>query len=82
MSPAVYAAWLGLARGWTEFRQSLTSVADLSGNVFVAVAIVIVLYFQRNSTVRGRTFRSPSRCCRASSACGSPSADSRVRQEH
>lgn len=53
MSPALYAARLGVARGWTEFRQTLTSVADLGWNVVVAVAIVIVLYFQRDSTVRG-----------------------------
>jgi ABC-2 type transport system permease protein len=53
MNPTVYAARLGLARGWAEFRQSLTDPQQLGAQVFFAVAFVIVLLFQRNSTVEG-----------------------------
>jgi ABC-2 type transport system permease protein len=48
-----YAARLGVARGWREFRQSLVSVADLSWYVFMATAFVLVLIFQRTHTVKG-----------------------------
>ncbi|MGI8333755.1 ABC transporter permease [Actinomadura scrupuli] len=53
MNPTLYAARLGLSRGWREFRQTLTSVQDIFWYVFVAVAFVVVLYFQRDSTVKG-----------------------------
>lgn len=49
----VYPARLGLSRGWREFRQSLTSLQDLFWYVFLAGAFVVVLLFQRHSTVRG-----------------------------
>ncbi|MCW2917905.1 MAG: transporter permease [Actinomycetia bacterium] len=53
MNPTVYAARLGLSRGWREFRQTLTSVQDIFWYVFLAVAFVVVLFFQRDSTVKG-----------------------------
>lgn len=49
----VYPARLGLSRGWREFRQSLTSLQDLFWYVFLAGAFVVVLLFQRHSTVKG-----------------------------
>ena len=53
MNPTLYAAHLGLARGWAEFRQSLTDPQQLGSQVFFAAAFVIVLFFQRDSTVEG-----------------------------
>jgi ABC-2 type transport system permease protein len=53
MSPMVYAARLGLSRGVREARQSLTSVQDMSTYVFLALVFLVVLFFQRDSTVRG-----------------------------
>jgi len=50
---SVYAARLGLSRGWREFRQSLTSAQDLFWYVFLAGAFLVVLLFQRDSTVKG-----------------------------
>ena len=53
MRPAVHAARLGLSRGRREFLQSLTSVQDMFWYVFLAAAFVVVLLFQRESTVKG-----------------------------
>lgn len=53
MNPVSYAALLGLDRGWREFRQSLTSAQDMGFSVFLAVAFVVVLFFQRGSTIEG-----------------------------
>jgi ABC-2 type transport system permease protein len=53
MNPALYATRLGLARGWAEFRQSLIDPQQMGFQVFFAVAFVIVLLFQRDSTVEG-----------------------------
>ena len=53
MNPTLYAGRLGLARGWAEFRQSLTDPQQLGFQVFFAVAFVIVPLFQRGSTVEG-----------------------------
>jgi ABC-2 type transport system permease protein len=49
----LYAARLGLARGWTEFMQSVRSRDDIALTVFITVSFVVVLFFQRNSTVEG-----------------------------
>jgi ABC-2 type transport system permease protein len=49
----IYPVRLGLSRGWREFRQSLTSLQDLFWYVFLAAAFVVVLLFQRDSTVKG-----------------------------
>lgn len=53
MNPTVHAARLGLARGWTEFRHSLTSAQDLGWNLFVVIVFAVVLLFQRNVRVEG-----------------------------
>jgi ABC-2 type transport system permease protein len=53
MNPTLYAARLGLTRGWTEFRQLLTDPQQIGWNVFMAAAFVTVLLFQRDSTVEG-----------------------------
>lgn len=53
MSAYRYAARLGLARGWTEFRYSLRAPDDLGFQLFVVTAFVVVLFFQRSSTVEG-----------------------------
>ncbi|WP_433324493.1 ABC transporter permease [Spirillospora sp. CA-294931] len=53
MRAVLYAARLGLSRGWTEFRQSLKSPGDIGWNVIVAMIFVVVLFFQRDSKVEG-----------------------------
>lgn len=53
MNPVLYAARLGVGRGWREFRQSLKSPDEMGFNIFFAVVFVVVLAFQRNSTIEG-----------------------------
>lgn len=53
MNPLTHAVRLGLRRGRVEFRQSLTSVQDQGFNVFLALAVVVTLYFQRGATLPG-----------------------------
>jgi ABC-2 type transport system permease protein len=53
MSPIGSALRIGLGRGWTEFRQSLTTPGDHVFNVMVAGVILVVLYFQRDNAVGG-----------------------------
>lgn len=53
MSAYRSAARLGLARGWTEFRYSLRAPDDLGFQLFIVTAFVVVLFFQRSSTVEG-----------------------------
>lgn len=53
MTPALHAVRLGLSRGWVEFRQILTSAQDMGFSVFSSVAFLVVLAFQRGSTVEG-----------------------------
>jgi ABC-2 type transport system permease protein len=55
MNPALHAARLGLARGWIEFKHSLTSPQDVTFNVISTAIFVAVLYFQRGATVPGST---------------------------
>jgi ABC-2 type transport system permease protein len=55
MHPALYAARLGLSRGWTEFRLYLTNPQDLVWNLFFVAVFGVVLLFQRNATVEGST---------------------------
>lgn len=55
MNPTAYAARLGLSRGWIELRNSLSAPTEWGYNMFFAVAFVLVLFFQRNSTVEGTT---------------------------
>jgi ABC-2 type transport system permease protein len=53
MNPVAHAARLGLSRGWTESRKSLTSGQDMGFTIFFAVVVVVVLYLQRGRTVEG-----------------------------
>ncbi len=53
MNPVIYAARLGLSRGWREFRQTLLRPGDLAWYVFLALIFLIVLFLQRHSTVKG-----------------------------
>jgi ABC-2 type transport system permease protein len=53
MNPTMHAVRLGMSRGWREFRLSLTSPQDMGFSVFFAVAVLLVLFLQRNSTVEG-----------------------------
>jgi ABC-2 type transport system permease protein len=55
MSPVTHAVRLGLSRGWTEARQSLTSAQDIGFTVFFSVVVVAVLFFQRGRTIEGTT---------------------------
>jgi ABC-2 type transport system permease protein len=53
VNPVVGATRLGLARGWTEFRQRALGSQDMAFNVFFAIVVLVVLGFQRSSTVPG-----------------------------
>ncbi|AZK96254.1 MULTISPECIES: ABC transporter permease [Streptomyces] len=53
MSLSVYAVRLGLRRGWTEFRQSVTSPGDIAYYLFLGGVFLGVLFFMRNKTVDG-----------------------------
>ncbi|MFI7704774.1 ABC transporter permease [Nonomuraea sp. NPDC049480] len=55
MNPAPHAARLGLARGWIEFKHSLTNPQDVTFNVVSTAIFVAVLYFQRDATAPGST---------------------------
>lgn len=53
MKPTINAVRLGLQRGWVEHRQWLRSPDELAWTLLMAGAFVVVLFFQRNSTVEG-----------------------------
>ena len=55
-----YAVRLGVRRGWTEFLNSLRSPQDQAGYLFVAVATVGYLWFNRDDTVDGTSLLYPS----------------------
>lgn len=52
-SPTLHAARLGLDRGLIEFRQTLRNPQDLGFNIVITVVFLVVLGFQRGSTVEG-----------------------------
>lgn len=56
MSPRMVAVRAGLARGWIEFRQSMTSVQDIWNVVFFPVIALTVMFMLRGNTVPGTTF--------------------------
>lgn len=56
MNPALAAARAGLARGRIEFRQTFTSLQDVWGYLFPAVAMVATMFFMRGATVPGTEF--------------------------
>ncbi|WP_336204938.1 ABC transporter permease [Nonomuraea sp. LPB2021202275-12-8] len=53
MNPTLHAARLGLSRGWTEFKHSLTNAQDIGFTIVSTTAFVVVLYFQRDAKVPG-----------------------------
>ena len=53
MNPTLSAVRIGLGRGWTEFRHSLTRADEHVYNVLIAGVILIILYFQRDNAVAG-----------------------------
>lgn len=53
MNAALFAVRVGLGRGWTEFRHSLTRADEHMFNVITAGVILIVLYFQRDTAIPG-----------------------------
>jgi ABC-2 type transport system permease protein len=53
MNHVLSAVRIGLGRGWTEFRHMLSTPVEHMFNVFVAVIILTVLYFQRDNAVGG-----------------------------
>lgn len=53
MNPTMSAVRIGLGRGWTEFRHSLTRPDEHVYNVLTAGVILIILYFQRDNAVAG-----------------------------
>ncbi|HEV2779976.1 MAG TPA: ABC transporter permease [Actinophytocola sp.] len=56
MNPTAYALRIGLARGWIEFRATITRPQELFGNyLMVPVVLLGVLFFMRDTTVAGTT---------------------------
>jgi ABC-2 type transport system permease protein len=53
MNPAMHAVRLGLSRGLTEFRHSITNRTDQIWIITVNAIFVAVLYFQRDATIPG-----------------------------
>jgi ABC-2 type transport system permease protein len=53
MNPRLHAVRLGLTRGWIEAKQSFTNAQDLTWIVVVNGIFVVVLAFQRDSTIEG-----------------------------
>ena len=60
MNRTAHAARVGLARGWTEFKLSLKSSQDQGFYLFMAVAVLIYLFWNRNDEVEGTTLLMPS----------------------
>ena len=54
-----YAVRLGLRRGWTEFRQSLRSPQDQAFYLFMGVATLAYLWFNRTDEVEGTSLLYP-----------------------
>lgn len=53
MNAILRATYLGIKRGGIEFRQTLTNPQDLVFNIFITIILLVILYFQRNSTMPG-----------------------------
>jgi ABC-2 type transport system permease protein len=56
----LHAVRVGLARGWTEFEQSIRSPQDQGFYLFMAVAVLGYLFLRRNSEVDGTSLLLPS----------------------
>jgi ABC-2 type transport system permease protein len=59
MSAIKHATRTGAARGWIEFKLSLMSPQDQGFYLFMAVAVFLYLFFNRNSEVEGTTLLYP-----------------------
>lgn len=53
MSPARYAARVGVRRGWTELRQTFTNGQDLFGHVLWTVVLLVPLFLLRDDPLKG-----------------------------
>ncbi|MGQ0776187.1 MAG: ABC transporter permease [Pseudonocardiales bacterium] len=53
MNPTLSAVRIGLSRGWTEFRHSLSRPEEYGFDLLMAGVILTVLYFQRDNAVAG-----------------------------
>ena len=60
MNPTVHAVLLGVDRGWTEFKKSITSAQDQGFLLFIAVAVLGYLLLRRNTEVEGTSLLLPS----------------------
>ncbi|MFI6731950.1 ABC transporter permease [Nonomuraea sp. NPDC050451] len=56
MNATLHAVRLGLARGWIEFKHSLLNPQDLGFTIVSTVALIVVLYFQREAKMPGAEF--------------------------
>jgi ABC-2 type transport system permease protein len=61
MSPTMAAVRTGLARGRTEFRQTLTNAQDLWNYFLPTLIFLVVMFFMRGATVPGTNFSLGSR---------------------
>jgi ABC-2 type transport system permease protein len=61
MNPTVAAVRAGLARGRTEFRQTLTNAQDLWNYFLPTLIFLVVMFFMRGATVPGTNFSLGSR---------------------
>jgi ABC-2 type transport system permease protein len=53
MSTTTFAARVGVRRGWTEFRQYVSTPDGYSFNVFLALIVLVVLFLLRHHTIAG-----------------------------
>jgi ABC-2 type transport system permease protein len=51
MNKILYAAKLGINRGWIEFRESLTNVQDVIWSFIVGGILIAVLFFQKDTMI-------------------------------
>jgi ABC-2 type transport system permease protein len=56
MDVSLHAARVGMRRGVTEFKHTLTNWQDLLGYLFPAIILLVVMFFMRNATVPGTGF--------------------------
>lgn len=56
VNPIVNALRAGTVRGWSELRQTFTTMQDLWGYLFPTVIMLVVMFFMRGITVPGTNF--------------------------
>jgi ABC-2 type transport system permease protein len=59
MNPRTNAVRTGIARGWTEFKQSIRSPQDQGFYLFTALIVLAFLFFNRNNEVEGTSLMYP-----------------------